>query len=127
MPKYGILHDYDLMANEEPSTQGQTCVVCGVHPVGYQWSDYSGEAMCRQCGAPYQLKWGTDEQRKEGKYPYVNLKQKWIPVVRRYFDETHQFTCHGIMIIRSRPGLREFNKWVDAHKTDQDVADAINS
>lgn len=54
MPKQGILHDYDLRANREPTAKDNTCVVCGAHPVTYQWSDLSGEAMCTRCGCPYQ-------------------------------------------------------------------------
>lgn len=29
-PKDGILHDYDLRANDEPTAQQQTCVTCGM-------------------------------------------------------------------------------------------------
>ena len=115
--KMGVLHDYDLMANAEPSAQGQVCVVCGDNPVSYQWSDYSGQAMCRSCGTPYQLKWGSDEQVAEGAYPYLSLKPEWVPVVREYFRETGRFTCFGMMM-GPRPGLREFNEWADARYPD---------
>lgn len=111
-PKDGLLHDYDLRANAEPSATDQTCVVCGAHPVTYQWSDYSGEAMCSRCGTPYQLKWGNDQQQTEGRYPYLGLKETWVPVVRRYFQETGKFACLGTML-GPKPGLRDFYDWVD--------------
>lgn len=112
MVKQGILNDYDLQANLEGSAKGQTCIICGINPVGYQWSDYSGEGMCIRCGCPYQLKWGSDDQKKEGKYPYLNLDERWIPIVKEYWTLTHLFVCQGIML-GSKPGLKEFNEWVD--------------
>lgn len=114
MAKQGIIHDYDLHANLEPAARGQTCLVCGVEPVGYQWSDYSGEAMCTRCGAPYQLKWGTEAQKREGAYPYLRLKAEWVPVFREYFAETGRWTCLGWMM-GPRPGLAEFYEWVEVH------------
>jgi hypothetical protein len=110
MTKQGILHDYDLMANAEPSANAQTCVVCGASPMTFQWSDYSGEGMCTKCGTPYQLKWGSDEQRAEGKYPYLNLKDEFVPIVREYHQQTGAWTYLGTGF--DRPGLREFDAWV---------------
>lgn len=110
MPKGGILHDYDLMANAEPSAADQTCVVCGDSPMFFQWSDYSGEGMCQQCGCPYQLKWGSDKQREEGNYPYLRIREDVLPILREYWNETHKFTCFGIML-GDKPGLAEFNEW----------------
>lgn len=116
MAKAGILHDYDLMANREQSAQEQECVVCGQSPMSFQWSDYSGEAMCRKCGTPYQLKWGSDEQKEEGDYPYLNLRPSWVPIVREYHGETGAFACLGTMFGGPRPGLKEFYDWVDQHE-----------
>jgi hypothetical protein len=113
MAKNGILHDYDLKANAEPSAHGQTCVTCGSCPMSFQWSDYSGEGMCRKCGTPYQLKWGSEAQNAEGKYPYLNLNEKWVPIVRRYHEETGLWTYLGTGV--DRPGLAEFYRWVDAN------------
>ena|SRR5690606_6493083 len=95
----------------EPAARGQSCVTCGADPVAYQWSDYSGEAMCVKCGTPYQLKWGSDEQRAEGAYPYLNLKEEWVPIVREYHAETGRWTYLGTGF--DRAGLAEFFKWVD--------------
>ena len=112
MAKQGILHDYDLMANAEPSAHGKVCVVCEANPMTYQWSDYSGEAMCVRCGTPYQLKWGNDAQKAEGAYPYLVLKQEWVPIVREYWQETGRFSCLGTML-GGAPGKREFFDWVE--------------
>lgn len=108
-PKAGILHDYDLMANAEPTARGNVCVVCDADPIRYQWSDYSGEAMCTRCGTPYQLKWGGEKKEAEGAYPYLNLREEWVPIVREYHAETGRFTYLGMGF--GKPGFREFIEW----------------
>lgn len=124
MAKCGILHDYDLLANNEASANNQTCVVCGITNMSFQWSDYSGEAMCRQCGTPYQLKWGSDEQKLEGKYPYLNLREVLIEPLREYFKQTARFTCLGGML-GPQPGLREFSDWMKANRPE--ILEAIKA
>ena len=111
MAKQGIINDYDLMANREPSAHGNSCVVCEDSPMSYQWSDYSGQAMCCRCGTPYQLKWGSDEQVAEGAYPYLGLKEEWVPIVRQYHQETGLFSCLGMMLGHA-PGKGQFFDWV---------------
>jgi hypothetical protein len=111
--KAGILHDYDLYANLESAAQkGTICAVCGTSPMRYQWSDYSGEGMCTVCGCPYQLKWGSDEMKKEGAYPYMNLDEKWLPIIKEYWEETRRWTYFGRGF--ERPGMVEFATWVTA-------------
>lgn len=111
MTKEGILHDYDLRANLEESSKEQTCIICGSSPMRFQWSDCSGEAMCTTCGCPYQLKWGSDQREKESKYPYVNLQEKFIPIIREYWQETRKFACYGIML-GDKPGYSAFISWL---------------
>ena len=111
MPKQGILHDYDLMANAEKSSHNVICAVCGREGTTFQWSDYSGEGMCTQCGCPYQLKWGSDKQKEEENYPYLSLKKEFISVAQEYWNEKHQFVCYGSMI-GSQPGMAELILWL---------------
>lgn len=112
MPKSGILHDYDLHANQSPGAKPESvCAVCDASPVTYQWSDYSGEAMCTRCGCAYQLQWGSDTQKAEGAYPYLSIKPEWVPVLRRHWAETQRFVCMGTMF-GPQPGLEEFTQWV---------------
>lgn len=121
--KHGILHDYDLWANREPSAREQRCVTCDAYPMTFQWSDYSGEAMCTRCGTPYQLMWGSERQEAEGNYPYLNLKPDWLPVLKRYWHETERFTCLGRMMGGSLPGLKSFYDWVDALPSEERPSD----
>lgn len=130
--KQGILHDYDLHANHEPSAHDRVCVTCGANPCTYQWSDYSGEGMCTRCGTPYQLKWGGEQREKEGKYPYLNLRENLVPLLREYYEETRQFTYLGSMLGGDPPGLREFDawmkgrhpEWIAARRAEREAADA---
>lgn len=114
MPKAGILHDYDLHANLEHSSVAQTCAICGVSPMRFQWSDYHGEAMCTQCGCPYQLKRGTDKQIKEDNYPYLNLNQDFIPIAKEYWNEKAKFACYGRML-GMYPGMESLLDWLKKH------------
>lgn len=118
MPKHGVVRDYDLMANDEPSAKDQTCEVCGDAPMRFQWSDYSGEAMCRSCGTPYQLKWGLEEMQEEGDYPYLNLRDEWVPVVREYHEETGRFAPLGRYLSipeALHSDYEAFVRWVREH------------
>jgi len=119
-PKHGILHDYDLQANLESAARKTdfVCVICETQMPGFQWSDFSGEAMCRVCGCPYQLKWGSPEQEAEGNYPYLNLRPELVPIVKEYWAETHRWTCLGRMLDSRRPGLAEFITWCRQHCPD---------
>jgi hypothetical protein len=63
------------------------------------------------------LKWGTDEQVKDGKYPYPNIQEVWIPILKKYWDETHEFVCYGSML-GDRPGVEKFNKWAEDNYPD---------
>ena len=123
MLKSGILHDYDLMANNEKSAQRADfiCIICGASPPTYQWSDYSGEAMCIKCGCPYQLKWGSEAQKEEDNYPYLNLNPDLVPIVRAYWEETKQWTCFGTML-DGQPGAAEFNAWYKKNYPDAEEA-----
>jgi hypothetical protein len=113
-PKAGILHDYDLMANAEPSAPRNTCKVCDIPDMAFQWSDYSGEAMCCQCGAPYQLKWGSEEQKKEGKYPYFSLREEFLPAAREFWKEKQIFVHYGASF-SNHQGKDELVDWLKSH------------
>ena len=91
----------------------QMCAVCGASPMSFRWSDYSGEGMCTRCGCPYQLKWGTEEQQEEGNYPYLEMKDEWVPIAREYWEQTHAFVTYGMSF--GRPGMRELVEWCEKH------------
>lgn len=110
-PHFGFIHDYDLRANDEPSARGVTCAVCDAFPVLFQWSDLSGEAMCHQCGCPYQLKWGTPEQGAEGKYPYLKFKKEFVPIAREFWSEKQCFVTFGTMLCGAE-NISVFNSWL---------------
>lgn len=111
MPKAGLIHDYDLMANAEKSSVGVTCAVCDTPDTRFQWSDYSGEAMCQRCGCTYQLKWGGEELEKEGKYPYMSLKADFLPLAREFWLGTNTWVHYGSSFSRN-DGHAELAAWM---------------
>ncbi len=98
-----------------------TCVICGADPMGVAWTDLSGEAGCSKCGVPYQMKWGTEEQKKEGKYPYINIRDDLIPHLKEYWETTGKKARTGRYLApyHDYPGLAEerkqFSAWLDQH------------
>jgi hypothetical protein len=111
MVKLGLIHDYDLMANAEPAAAGVKCAVCDTQPTRFQWSDYSGEGMCQACGCTYQLKWGSDEQVKENKYPYMTIKSDFVPLAREFWQTQKVWVHYGSSFSRS-DGHRELAAWL---------------
>jgi hypothetical protein len=100
-----------------------TCEVCGLSPASFNWSDYHGEGMCNQCGTPYLLiryeGEGADKKRVEGP-PTISIKPEWLPVLKRYWEETKAYMGLGtILIERDYPecvrGRKAFHAWCDAH------------
>lgn len=110
MVKHGVKFDYDLLANEEIKNN-PICEICG-NPLRCRWTDLSGQGVCLTCGCAYQLKWGTEEQEKEGKYPYLGIKNKFIPILKQYWEEERKFVFTGTSISEDT-GLREFYEWLE--------------
>lgn len=97
------------------------CLVCEASPVSWTWGDVHGEAMCVTCGTPYQLlQYDENKRRVEGVPPRLNIKENWLPILKRYWEETRAFTgLATIMIWRDYPeceeGQSNFYAWLDEH------------
>jgi len=109
MPKQGAMFDYDSHAQKHVKDV-DICIVCG-NKLQCRWTDYNGEGVCLTCGTPYQLINGTDEQIKNNNYPYCNLRNEWIPIVKEYFEETKKFTFLGTSFSETT-GSQAFAEWV---------------
>ena len=107
------------------------CVICDDEKTSFQWSDTHGVGVCWKCGMPYTIYHydgkGAEAKRIE-KEPSPAIKEEWIPVGRKYWQETKRrvFPASfdmGILSERSYSGatendVHEFNKWLDDHKED---------
>jgi len=107
---------YGDLANQEVK-QAKACLVCDDPAPRYSWTDYSGEGYCLQCGTSYQLKWGEPKGRE---YPYCNIKNEWLPIMRKYWAETHMSNGSGTFMFwgdypDQEKGRVRFNEWCDAH------------
>jgi len=111
MIKQGVKFDYDLMANEHVKEQ-DVCKICGEH-LRCRWSDLHGEGVCMVCGAPYQLLHydKNDKFIKDAK-PILNIKNKWIPIIKEYWEKTKKF-CFGGQSFSEDTGKQEFNDWLE--------------
>ena len=130
MAKAGLIHDYDLMANREESSRGVTCAVCDTPETTFQWSDYSGEGMCTVCGCTYQLKWGTEKEREEAKYPYMTMRADFVPIARQFWNETNKWVHYGSSF-SCNTGHPELSAWMKIHhpnfgkEAESEAADAM--
>jgi len=112
------MQKHGLMANE--AVKGQfVCVVCGKSE-GFNWSDQHGEGMCNRCGTPYQLLQYDESENRVDAPPKCNIKEEWIPVLKQYWNETHEYMGLGsIMVVRDYPecveGRRKFDEWMGNH------------
>jgi len=111
---------YGYRANEALTSEAKDvfrCEICQEY-AGFNWSDYSGEAMCNRCGTPYQL---IDREIPKEELPKRKIKPEWIPVLKRYWEETHEYTGLGNISISPGAypecvkGRRLFNEWLDEH------------
>lgn len=109
---------YGDLANEVVKVV-KPCKVCDDPAPRFSWTDYHGEGYCLQCGTAYQLMRGGLPEGTE--YPYCNINDEWIPILRKYWVETHMSNGSGtFMGFGDYPdqgrGRQRFNEWRDAHK-----------
>ncbi len=67
----------------------QRCVICDREPL-WSWTDTHGIAQC-QCGTPYRLyhyEGEGDQQKRVDKAPECCVMVSWVPLLRRYLEET---------------------------------------
>jgi hypothetical protein len=89
------------------------CAVCGNDFHGI-WTDYYGEATCVCCGIPYQLL--EPSGAKQGIiYPHLKIDEKFVPIFREYWNETHQMHREGMFLSNygQIPNQRKFRDWLE--------------
>lgn len=94
------------------------CLVCDNAEPRFSWTDLNGEGYCTTCGTPYQL---VNGKLKEGEsYPRINVFEKFIPLLRDYYQHTGSTNGQGTFLIEDDypdqlEGKRSFNAWVDSN------------
>lgn len=92
------------------------CVICD-EPLSFRWTDRHGVGACLTCNAPvliYHYEGEGDERRRVDKPPEFTVAEEWIPIVRKYWQETHSRAPNGCNIPGSsyEPcGYEEFERW----------------
>ena len=94
------------------------CPVCD-EPLSFRWTDRHGIGACLTCNAPwkiYHYEGEGDDRHHVEKPPECFILEEWIPVLRKYWEETKSRAPNACNI----PGSRyepctdvEFEKWHD--------------
>ena len=104
------------------------CKLCG-KDLCFRWTDTHGIAVCANCGLPYTVYHYKDDKRVD-KPPEVAIKESWIPLGKKYWNEHHQRVfpaSYDIGISSSRGSsysgatlgdIHQFNEWLDDHKSE---------
>ena len=95
------------------------CLVCGMCPCSFEWTDFHGEATCFTCGTAYQLiQYDEDDKRIEDVPPKHNVKASWVPLIKKYWEETNQSMGDGRFLGPPKypERRRALNEWLDAHE-----------
>lgn len=92
------------------------CLVCDDPEPTFEWSDLHGEGCCSRCGTPYMLL--RDGRRLP--QPECCMVPEIIPVLREYWEHTHERNALGTYIVASDypeelPRREAFDRWMDEH------------
>ncbi len=108
---------YGFRANEHIPEDFE-CEICGDSPMKGTWTAFHGEAVCMNCGVPYKVIHYDEDKNRIEKPPKLHLKEKWIPIIKEYWENVGDFMGLGtILNYRSYPrfyeGRKKFGKWVE--------------
>lgn len=101
------------------------CEICESE-LAVRWSDTHGIGACITCGLPYQI-YHYDGSTRVQKPPSIAVKEDWIPIGRKYWNETHRRTFPAAFdFVGTRGGrtysgasedeIAEWDAWMDAHQ-----------
>jgi hypothetical protein len=118
------------------------CPICD-DDLSFRWTDTHGIGACLTCNTPvriYHYEGEGDDRHHVEKPPGFIILEEWIPVLRKYWQETKSRAPNGCNFPGSsyEPcGYEEFerwNKWCEEHddelpkeKTDAEEADQVSA
>ncbi len=101
------------------------CIICEKDYPSYSWTDTHGVAQCVNCGTPYRIYHyegeGVDAKRVEKPAECI-LQDKYIPLVKKYWDEHKRKMPSGCSFgfgsyeLASREDADAFYEWMEANK-----------
>lgn len=102
------------------------CKICDTDPI-FKWTDTHGIGVCCYCGMPYKII-HYDNGKRIDKDPEIAVKEEWVAIARKYFNETKSTVfpaCYDIGIFPTRGSsysgatlndIEEWRKWLDDHE-----------
>lgn len=101
------------------------CAVCD-RQLAVRWTDHWGIAACWNCGTPYRLYFSTKEgveTPSTGAMPELQIISEWLPLVRKYWQETGRLVEPGSFIylgdrydVATQDDFETWIAWMNAHK-----------
>lgn len=108
----------------------ENCRICE-ESFSFRWTDTHGIGACSRCGAPYRIYHYEDDKRVE-KPPELSFKAKWIPLIKRYWEENHRNCDPGAYNfpgssyeVASKEDFEVYRDWMDAHKDEFPKAEEV--
>jgi len=95
----------------------------------FRWTDTHGVAVCDNCGLPYTVYHYKDDKPVD-KPPEVAIKESWIPLGKKYWNEHHQMVfpaSYDMGILASRDysysgatasDIQQFDNWLGDHESE---------
>ncbi len=90
------------------------CLICKQEN-GWFWTDTHGIAQCGVCGTPFKILHYLNNERID-QPPEIMVKEKFIPVLERYWNETQKRIPGGYSFLHgqelaSYQERRDFKAW----------------
>lgn len=100
------------------------CAICEDPRPHYRWTDTHGIAACGTCGAPYRI-YHYEDNRRVDRPPLLMLREEWVPLTRRYWQETQRncdpgaFNFPGSSYeVATDADCRVYSEWMEAHRSE---------
>lgn len=119
------------MTDQQPPRAGIgtfKCDICKTEPISFRWTDTHGFGACIRCGCPYKLyhyEGPEGQQHRVEKSPELLLLPEWVPITRRYWEETHRNCDPGAYNfpgssyeVASREDFESYGSWMQVHKNE---------
>jgi hypothetical protein len=104
------------------------CEICNSE-LAVRWSDTHGVGACITCGLPYTVLHYQDDKPID-KAPEIAIKPEWIPIGKRYWEETKRRVFPGAYDMgilggrestysgATREDMQNWEEWLEAHEAD---------
>ena len=80
--------------------ENMTCKICDSKRLGFVWTDRHGVGACINCNNSYRI-YHYENDKRVDKPPECLVKEEWVPILRRYWEETKRRIPNSFVFTRS--------------------------